>query len=74
MAFEWQMVSEHVDDPEKIEAWLAQTFEPFAVTDSRVYLKRMVSMERDEKATEVLGQPSERTTDVEVEDADSGRG
>jgi len=73
MAFEWQMVSEHVDDPDKIVAWLEQAFEPFAVANDKVWLKRMANVERDHKATEVIGQPSERETDVEVEDVDSGR-
>jgi hypothetical protein len=72
MAFEWQMVSEHVDDPDLIVKWLEQNFEPFAVANDKVWLKRMVNVERDAKATEVIGRPSERETDVEVEDADSG--
>jgi urease accessory protein UreF len=72
MAFEWQMVDESIQDADKIEHWLQTQFEPFAVEDGRVYMKRMVNVERDDKASEVLGEPSERTTEVEVEDVDSG--
>jgi hypothetical protein len=75
MAFEWQMVSEHVDDPELIVGWLEKQFEPFAVANDKVWLRRMVNVERDDKATD-YGQPSDglvmdTTKEVEVADADN---
>jgi hypothetical protein len=66
------MVDESIQDSDQIEHWLRGNFEPFAVYNDRVYMKRMVNVERDDKASEVLGEPSERTTEVEVEDVDSG--
>ena len=71
MAFEWQMVDESIQDGDHIVHWLQTNFEPFAVHDGRIYFKRMVNVERDDKATEVMGQPSDRETELEVEDADS---
>ena len=54
MALEWMMVDEHLDDPEDIVKWLRQGYEPFAVTDSRCYLKKLVNIERDVKASDLI--------------------
>lgn len=74
MAFEWQMVDEEIENEEAIARWLQQGFEPFAFSDERqvMWFKRMVNVERDDKATD-QGQASEvpQPREAVIEDADS---
>ena len=42
MGYEWQMRTEHLDDTDEIVEALQADWEPFAVTEMRVYFKRHV--------------------------------
>jgi hypothetical protein len=60
--YQWQMVSESLEDDGMIAEWLSRDFEPFAVTEGRVYLKQHVWTEPADK--EVIVAPAEVRSDA----------
>lgn len=53
MGLEWTMIVEDVKDEEAVESWLQRDYEPFAVSDGQVFLKKQIITERDEPRSSV---------------------